>query len=96
MFNSVFIIGRDKRVKLTLTYPPAIGRNVDELFRVVDGLLRVDKHPVATPVNWQVGDPVMIQPSVSTEDAATRFPDHTIVEVPSSKKYIRTAADPGI
>lgn len=72
--RSVFVIGPDNKVKLTLTYPASTGRNFDEILRVIDSLQLTAKHSVATPVNWKKGDDVIIVPSVSNEDAKTRFP----------------------
>lgn len=65
----MFVIGPDKTVKLTLTYPAAIGRNVDEIVRVLDALQLSAAHGVSTPVNWQDGDDVIISPAISDEDA---------------------------
>ncbi|MCC7262918.1 MAG: peroxiredoxin [Candidatus Latescibacteria bacterium] len=72
--RSVFVIGPDKRVKLTLTYPASTGRNFDELLRVIDSLQLTAKFSVATPANWREGDDCIISPSVSDADAAQRFP----------------------
>ena len=72
--RSVFVIGPDKKVKLTLTYPPSTGRNFDEILRVIDSLQLTAKHKVATPVNWQQGDDVIIIPAVSDEEAASGSP----------------------
>jgi alkyl hydroperoxide reductase subunit AhpC len=72
--RSVFIIDPNKKVRLTLTYPPATGRNFNEILRVVDSLQLTDGHKVATPVNWKDGDDVIIVPSLSDEDAKVRFP----------------------
>lgn len=72
--RSVFIIAPDNKVKLTLTYPASTGRNFDEIVRVIDSLQLTAAHPVATPVNWQKGDDVIISPGLSNEDAAERFP----------------------
>ncbi len=72
--RSVFIIGPDKKVKLSITYPASTGRNFDEILRVIDSLQLTAKHSVATPVNWQHGGDVIIVPSVSDEDAKTKFP----------------------
>ncbi|MFM7271917.1 MAG: peroxiredoxin [Actinomycetes bacterium] len=72
--RSVFIIGPDKKVKLTLTYPASTGRNVDEILRVIDSLQLTAQYSVATPVNWQDGDDVIIGASVSDEDAKVKFP----------------------
>jgi alkyl hydroperoxide reductase subunit AhpC len=72
--RSVFVIGPDKKVKLTLTYPASTGRNVDELLRVIDSLQLTAGYSVATPVNWTDGDDVIIVPAVSDEDAKAKFP----------------------
>lgn len=72
--RSVFVIGPDKKVKLTLTYPASTGRNFDELLRVIDSLQLSAKYSVATPANWRDGEDCIISPSVSDADAAQRFP----------------------
>ena len=72
--RSVFIIGPDKKVKLTLTYPASTGRNVDEILRVLDSLQLSAKFPVSTPVDWKDGEDVIIAPSVSDDDAKEKFP----------------------
>ena len=72
--RSVFVIGPDKKVKLTLTYPASTGRNFAELLRVIDSLQLTAKYSVATPANWQQGQDVIIVPSVSNEDAKKKFP----------------------
>ena len=72
--RSVFIVAPDKKVKLTLTYPASTGRNVDEILRVLDSLQLSAKFPVSTPVNWQVGDDVIIAPALSDDDAKEKFP----------------------
>ena len=72
--RSVFIIGPDKKVKLTLTYPASTGRNIDEILRVLDSLQLSAAYTVATPVNWKDGDDVIIANSVSDEDAKVKFP----------------------
>ena len=92
--RSVLIFSPAKKLALSLTYPPAVGRNFVEILRVIDALQLAAKHPVATPANWKRGDDVMLQPSLSAEDAAAKFPGHKVVEVPSGKAYIRMAADP--
>ena len=71
--RSVFVIGPDKRVRLTLTYPASTGRNFDEILRVVDSLQRTDAHKVATPADWTPGDRVVVVPSLSNEEATERF-----------------------
>ncbi|MFV8392676.1 peroxiredoxin [Flavobacterium sp. LB2P6] len=72
--RSVFIIGPDKKIKLTLTYPASTGRNFDELLRVIDSLQLTAKYSVATPANWKDGDKVVISTAVKDEDIATKFP----------------------
>ena len=72
--RSVFVVGPDKKVKLTLTYPASTGRNFDELLRVIDSLQLTAKHAVATPANWLNGEDVIIVPAVSNEEAKVRFP----------------------
>ena len=72
--RSVFIIGPDKKVKLTLTYPASTGRNIDEIVRVLDSLQRTAGYQVATPVNWKDGEDVIIVTAVSDEEAETKFP----------------------
>ena len=72
--RSVFIIGPDKKVKLTLTYPPSTGRNFDEILRVIDSLQLTAYQQVATPVDWQQGEDVVILPGVSDEEADKLFP----------------------
>ncbi|HUI21802.1 MAG TPA: peroxiredoxin [Methylocella sp.] len=73
--RSVFVIGPDKKIKLTLTYPASTGRNFDEVLRVIDSLQLTSKHQVATPVNWKQGEDVIIVPAVSDEDAKKKFPE---------------------
>lgn len=72
--RSVFVIGPDKRIKLTLTYPASTGRNFAEILRVIDSLQLTARHLVATPVNWQPGEDVIIVPALSDDEARTRFP----------------------
>jgi len=72
--RSVYVIGPDKKVKLMITYPASTGRNFDEILRVIDSLQLTSKYSVATPVNWKSGDDCIIVPSVSDEDAKTKFP----------------------
>jgi alkyl hydroperoxide reductase subunit AhpC len=87
--RSVFVIGPDKKVKLTLTYPAATGRNFDEILRVLDSLQLTAKHQVATPADWRQGEDVIITGAVSDDDAATRFPGYKTV-----KPYLRTTPQP--
>jgi alkyl hydroperoxide reductase subunit AhpC len=72
--RSVFVIDPNKKVRLILTYPPSTGRNFQEILRSIDSLQLTDAHKVATPVNWQDGQKVIIVPSVSDEEAKQRFP----------------------
>ena len=72
--RSVFIVGPDKKLKLTLTYPASTGRNFEEILRVINSLQLTADHSVATPVNWQQGDDVIIVPSLSDEEARDKFP----------------------
>ena len=72
--RTVFVIGPDKKVKLTLTYPANVGRNVDEILRVIDALQLSGAHAVSTPVNWKDGDEVIISPALSDDEAKKRFP----------------------
>ncbi|MDQ3687974.1 MAG: peroxiredoxin [Acidobacteriota bacterium] len=88
--RSVFVIGPDKKVKLTLTYPAATGRNFDEILRVIDSLQLTAKHSVATPVNWKDGDDVIIVPSMSDEDARLKFP----AGWKALKPYLRVTPQP--
>ena len=71
--RSVFIIGPDKKIKLTLTYPASTGRNFNEILRVIDSLQLTANYQVATPVDWQDGQDVIVVPAVSTEDAEKKF-----------------------
>jgi alkyl hydroperoxide reductase subunit AhpC len=87
--RSVFVIGPDKKIKLTLTYPAATGRNFDEILRALDSLQLTAKHQVATPSDWRQGEDVIITTAVSDEDAAQRFPGYTTV-----KPYLRTTPQP--
>ncbi|MEO8178704.1 MAG: peroxiredoxin [Deltaproteobacteria bacterium] len=72
--RSVYIIGPDKKVKLTLTYPASTGRNFDEILRVLDSLQLTAQHSVATPVNWKDGQDVIVVPSLSDAQAREKFP----------------------
>lgn len=88
--RSVFIIGPDKKIKLTLTYPASTGRNFLELLRVIDSLQLTAKHKVATPANWVDGEDCIISPSVKDEDIAANFPKgHRRV-----KPYLRYTPQP--
>jgi alkyl hydroperoxide reductase subunit AhpC len=87
--RTVFVIGRDKRIKLTLAYPMTTGRNFDEIIRVLDSMLLTSEHKVATPADWKQGDDVIITSAVSDEEAKTAFPGHKTV-----KPYLRTTKQP--
>jgi alkyl hydroperoxide reductase subunit AhpC len=88
--RSVFVIGPDNKVKLTLTYPASTGRNFDELLRVLDSLQLTAKYAVSTPANWEDGDDVIIGGSVSDEEAKTRFPKGFTAKKP----YLRVTPQP--
>jgi thioredoxin-dependent peroxiredoxin len=88
--RNVFVIGPDKKIKLILVYPMTTGRNFDEVLRVIDSLQLTADHKVATPVNWQQGDPVIIAGSVSDEEARERYPEGW----ESPKPYIRIVPQP--
>jgi alkyl hydroperoxide reductase subunit AhpC len=88
--RNVFVVGPDKRVKLILVYPMTTGRNFDEVLRVIDSLQLTARHKVATPVNWQEGDDVIIAGSVSDDEARERYPDGWDAPRP----YIRIVPQP--
>lgn len=73
--RSVFVIGPDKKVKLMLTYPASTGRNFDELLRVIDSLQLTAEFSVATPVNWHIGEDLIIVPTVTDAEAREKFPE---------------------
>ena len=88
--RSVFIIDPSKKVRLTLTYPPATGRNFQEILRVLDSLQLTDNYSVATPVDWKDGEDVVVSPGIATEDIPDRFPKgHKVI-----KPYLRTTPQP--
>jgi thioredoxin-dependent peroxiredoxin len=89
--RNVFVIGPDKNVKLILIYPMTTGRNFDEVLRVIDSLQLTAKHRVATPVNWQDGDDVIIAGSVSNDEAKEIYPDGW----DEPRPYIRIVPQPG-
>jgi len=88
--RSVFVIGPDKKVKLTITYPASTGRNFDEILRVIDSLQLTAGYKVATPVNWTDGDDVIIGAAVSDEDARSKFPGGWT----TVKPYLRVLPQP--
>ncbi len=88
--RSVFVIGPDKKVKLTLTYPASTGRNFDEILRVIDSLQLTANYSVATPANWEDGDDCIVVPALSDEEATEKFPQgFTAV-----KPYLRVTPQP--
>lgn len=88
--RSVYFIGPDKKIKAIITYPASTGRNFSEILRVIDSLQLTAKHSVATPVDWNVGEDVIIAPSVSQEDVEEKFPKgHRLV-----KPYLRYTPQP--
>ncbi|MPT24031.1 MAG: peroxiredoxin [Starkeya sp.] len=88
--RSVFIVGPDKKLKLSLTYPASAGRNFDEILRVIDSLQLTAQHAVATPANWKDGEDVIIVPSVSDEAAKEKFPGGW----KTLKPYLRVVPQP--
>jgi alkyl hydroperoxide reductase subunit AhpC len=89
--RSVFLIGPDKKVKATLTYPMSTGRNFDEVLRLLDSCQLTAKEQVATPVNWKPGEDVVILPAVSDEDAKKKYPNGWKSPLP----YLRIVPYPG-
>jgi alkyl hydroperoxide reductase subunit AhpC len=90
--RNVFVVGPDKKVKLILVYPMTTGRNFDEVLRVIDSLQLTAKHKVATPVNWQQGEDVIIAGSVSDEEAKETYPEGW----ESPRPYIRIVPQPDV
>jgi alkyl hydroperoxide reductase subunit AhpC len=88
--RSVFMIGPDKKIKATLTYPMSTGRNFDEVLRLLDSCQLTATHKVATPVNWKQGEDVIIVPAVSNDEAKERFPDGW----KAPKPYLRIVPQP--
>jgi alkyl hydroperoxide reductase subunit AhpC len=88
--RTVFVVGPNKKIKLTLSYPMSTGRNFDEVLRVLDSMQLTASHKVATPVNWKSGDDVIILPAVSDEEAKAKYPDGWR----SPKPYLRIVAQP--
>lgn len=90
--RSVFVIGPDKKLKLSITYPASTGRNFDELLRVIDSLQLTAKYSVATPVNWKSGEDCIIVPAVTNEEADKKFPKgYKII-----KPYLRVTPQPNL
>lgn len=90
--RSVFVIGPDKKVRLTLTYPASTGRNFDEILRVIDSLQLTENYKVATPANWRCGDDCIIVPTVSNDEAKKLFP----AGFKEIKPYLRTTPQPNL
>jgi alkyl hydroperoxide reductase subunit AhpC len=88
--RSVFVVGPDNKVKLTLTYPQSTGRNFDELLRVIDSLQLTAGFQVSTPADWQQGEDVIILPAVSDEEAKSKFPKGWVAKKP----YLRVTPQP--
>ena len=88
--RTVFLVGPDKKIKMSLTYPMSTGRNFDEVLRVLDSIQLTAKHQVATPVNWKPGEDVIIVPAVSDEDAKKKFP----AGWKAPKPYLRIVPQP--
>ena len=88
--RTVFLIGPDKKIKLSLTYPMSTGRNFDEVLRVLDSCQLTAQHQVATPVNWKKGEDVIIVPAISDEDAKAKYPNGWT----APKPYLRFVPDP--
>ena len=89
--RSVFIIDPNNKVRLTLTYPKSVGRNFDEIIRVIDALQLTDAAPVSTPVDWKPGGRVIVSPAMSTADAKSKFGD-----VEEVKPYLRWTPQPKV
>ena len=88
--RNVYVIGPDKQVKVVLSYPMSIGRNFDEILRILDALQLTTRHQVATPANWNDGDDVIISNAVSDEAAKAKYPDGW----KTLKPYMRVVAQP--
>ncbi|KAK8377404.1 hypothetical protein O3P69_013793 [Scylla paramamosain] len=92
--RAVFIVGPDKKLKLSILYPATTGRNFNEILRVIDSLQLTADKKVATPSGWCNGDNCMVLPSIPADEAKKMFPEHKVVQVPSGKEYIRTTPQP--
>ena len=90
--RSLFVIGPDKKIKLTITYPASTGRNFIEVLRVIDSLQLTANHSVATPADWKPGEDVIITPAVKTEDAYAKFPKGVKIVKP----YLRYTPHPNV
>ncbi len=88
--RTVFVIDPNKKLRLTLTYPPSTGRNFQEILRTIDSLQLTDNYSVATPVNWQDGEDVVVSPAIATPEAKAKFPKG-VTEI---KPYLRMTPQP--
>jgi alkyl hydroperoxide reductase subunit AhpC len=88
--RTVFLVGPDKKIRMSLTYPMSTGRNFDEVLRLLESCQLTAKHQVATPVNWKNGEDVIIVPAVSDDEAKTRFPNGWT----TLKPYLRVVPQP--
>ena len=88
--RTVFVIDPNKKLRLSITYPPSTGRNFQEILRVIDSLQLTDNYSVATPVNWKEGEDVVVAPSIPTEEAKKKFPKG-VTEI---KPYLRMTPQP--
>ncbi|WP_017325748.1 peroxiredoxin [Synechococcus sp. PCC 7336] len=88
--RTVFVVDPNKKLRLTITYPPSTGRNFDEILRAIDSLQLTDNYSVATPVNWKDGEDVVVSPAISTPDAKQKFPKG-VTEI---KPYLRMTPQP--
>ena len=88
--RTVFVIDPQKKLRLTITYPPSTGRNFQEILRVIDSLQLTDNYSVATPVNWKDGEDVVVVPTIPTEEAKQKFPKG-VTEI---KPYLRMTPQP--
>ena len=90
--RTVFVVGPDNKVKLTLTYPASTGRNFDEILRVIDSLQLTAGYSVATPVNWEQGQDVIVAPALTDEEATAKFPKG----FETQKPYLRVTPQPNL
>jgi 1-Cys peroxiredoxin 6 len=95
--RSVFIIGPDKKLKLSILYPATTGRNFDEILRVLDSLQLTARHSLATPVNWHAGEKCVVLPTIPQDVAEQKFPSGVdVINLPSGKKYLRLTDPPKV
>jgi len=95
--RAVFVVGPDKKLKLSILYPATTGRNFAEILRVIDSLQLTANHSVATPVNWKHNEDVVVVPGLTDDQANAKFPKgFKKAELPSGKGYLRTTPQPNI